>query len=150
MSNISTAFNDFKTRLSTLLPNHIGLTNPYASEQNTAGALNLGYGVVLGAGTNTKRLMGCKLSVSRNFNLILTRKYYAQELNITGKETTAKDLFEDQKLIIAYVEKNPTIQSTAIAKMEYDSDNGIEFIFTEKDNYLKLETVFRVEYFETL
>jgi len=150
MSNISTAFDNFKTRLSTLLPSHVELTNPYSVEQNTEGALNQGYGVILGPGSNSKRLVGCKLSVVRSFNLVLTRKFYAQELNITGKETTAKDLFEDQKLVIADTEKNPTIGSSAIAKIEYESDNGLEFVLTEADNYLKLETVFKVEYFETL
>jgi hypothetical protein len=150
MSKISTAFDDFKNKIIALLASHVQLTNPYAVEENTEGALNQGFGVIFGAGENTRRLVGCKMSVARNFNLVLTRKFYAQELNISGKETTAKDLFEDQKTVILEIEKNPTIGSTAIAKIDYVNDNGIEFVFTEKDNYLKLETTFRVEYFETL
>lgn len=150
MSNISTAFDNFKSMVASLLTSHLAITNPYAVEENTEGALTIGYGVIFGAAENTNRLVGCKMSVRRDFRLVITRKFYAQELNITGKEDAAKSLFEDQKLVIAYVEKNPTIGSSAIAKIDYVSDNGIEFVFTEKDNYLKLETVFRVEYFETL
>mgnify|MGYP007051599851 CR=1 FL=1 len=129
-TKISKAFDDFKSLCASLLPDHKMLTNPYAAEQNTAAALALGFGLVLGAGENTHRTINCMMSLRRNFHLILTRKFYATELNIVGKEDAMKQLFEDQKLIISYVEKNPTISSNSIAKIDFLSDNGIEFVFT--------------------
>lgn len=150
MSNISTIFDDFKSSVSALLSGHSQLTNPFDTAQNVESVLTRGYGIRLGPGNNTNRNISCKMSVQRELTLIITRKAYAQELNITGKESVEKQILEDQYLVIKAVQQSPTLGSSAITKIDYSSDNGIEFIFTDRDNFLKIETVFTVEYFEEL
>jgi hypothetical protein len=150
MSNISTIFDTFKSKLQTWLPSHVQLTNPYAIDQNTEMALSQGFGIRWGGGGNTNRLVGCQMSVQRTMTVIITRQFYANDLNVVGKETTEKYLMEDEYTIIKNIESDVDLGSSSLAKILFVSDNGIEFVFTEKDNYLKLEITFELEYFENL
>lgn len=150
MSKISDAYDAIVLQVQNLLPSHVRLSNPYAINENTESALRQGWGIALLSGTNTERNIGCKLSVSRQFSVVLTRKMYANELNVEGKASTEKQLFEDQFTLIQAFESDPTLGLTDIAALKWESDNGLEFVFGEKDNFLQLNSTFTVEYFEQL
>lgn len=155
MSNITTAFDAIKAKMLVLFPEVSGyyqLTNPYDVEENTITMHEKGWGVALGPGTNTNRQLSCRLSVQRDITIVLTRRRYANELDTPSKESAEKSILEDQYTLIKALEKDPTINSSVsgIARFVFASDGGIETILAESDAFIKLVTVFNMEYFENL
>ena len=151
MSDISDAYDALVTRLGAVLPTHKRLYDAYSIEENSERALVKGYAVGFGAGENTFRSFSCQLSVKRDFSVTLTRRVIAREGATTKRADAEKLLFEDQKLVIADIEGDPSLgNSSVIAKADWVSDNGLEFVHGDKDNYLKLESTVSIEYFEQL
>ncbi len=149
MSKISEILDALKARVVATLPTHKQLTNPYNVSSNTEKALNLGFGIAAGPGDNTNRNLSCKLSINRTIIIILTEKFYATDLNIVAKETVEKNLFEAQFLVIKAIEEEPSLTGLTI-KSEYVSDGGIARVKEDRDQFLKIESVFNFEYTESL
>jgi len=154
MSKISTGLDAIKTRLGIILPDHIQLSNPYDVEENTDRALNLGWGLGVGSGLNSERHLSCKLSIRRQIIIPITRRIIASELGTTRKETSEKNLLEDQFLVIDDLEKDPTVNnSNVISSMKYVSDGGIIGIARgdgKNDAWRFIRSIFQIEYFEDL
>jgi len=151
MSTISSAFDLLKTAVTTALPNHTLLVNPYSVEENPDVYLNQGVGIGFGTGLNTNREICPKLYVRRAFFIVITRNYFATDLNRSDKESTEKQLFEDELLVLQ--ELLADVLATldqAVAKTKFLGDNGIETVFGEKDNFLKVIMQFEFEYYETI
>jgi hypothetical protein len=149
MSNFSSLYDAIVLRLETVLPNHMRLTNPYNVDQNPEGLLRQGWGLGLGSGSNTNRELSCRISIQRDFNIVLSRKFYAKESDVQNKADVEKQLFEDLILIVRDFCDNSALPG-ALGIVNYSSDGGIEQVFGEKDNYLVLRTVFTVEHLETI
>lgn len=149
MSDISTVYDAIITRVEAVLTSHKRLSNPYKPDENSEKVLNKGYGVRFGPGVNTNRQFN-KLSVERTFGIVLTRRVYATEQAASKKASTEKSLFEDQKLILEDIEGDPTLGTSVVVKAAYTEDSGLEFVFVEKDNFLSLESIITVEYFEDI
>lgn len=149
MSNFSNLYDAIVDRIEAVLPNHTRLTNPYAVEQNPEGLLRQGWGLGLGAGSNTNRELSCRISIARDFNIVLSRKFYAKESDVENKAAVEKDLFEDLILLVRDFCDNSALPG-ALGIVSYTSDGGIEQVFGEKDNYLVLRTTFSVETWETI
>lgn len=155
MSNITTAFDIIKAKMITLFPEasgYIQLTNPYDIDENTVAALEQGWGVAFGEGTNLNLSVSCNLSVRRTINITLTRRRFALELHTENKEAAEKSILEDQYILIKAIETEPALDSSisGIAGMTFSSDNGIESVLAEGDSYIKLTSVFDLKYFENL
>ena len=155
MSNISTAYDAIKTKLDTLFPSssgYIQLVNPYDIDENTDSALRIGWGIAFGSATNTRRELSCRLSIERTITITFTRARFRSEFNTSQQETNEKLLFEDQYLLIKDLENEPMINNatSGITKFTYESDGGVESVTGESDAYIKLSTVFSLEYFENL
>jgi hypothetical protein len=151
LSKISDAYAGLKARIAAVLPSHVGLLNPYEPEQNPETILKQGYGIVLGAGTNSNRAISNHLSISREVSIVLTRRFYASEMNRTAKETVEKQLMEDQFLIVKDIEKDPSLGlSDVVANFQYEGDEGIQFAFSEDKPFYRLTMRFRLEYLENL
>jgi len=152
MSKATDVFDALVARVAAVLPDHKRIPNPYIIEQNSERILNKGQGVTFGPGENTFRRLTNQLSVARDFSVIITRKSIKKETDSSGRAEDIQLLFEDQKLVIDDVEKNTTLldSTLSVAKSDYLSDNGLEFIYGEKDNFIKVESVIRVEYIEDL
>ena len=152
MSVISTAYNNFVTRVDAVLTSGNGwvkLPNAYRLEKNPEIYLNQGYAIGLGPGVNTKRVLSNTLSISREFIVTLVRVQDATDLEVTLKQTAEKTLFEDLKLLIADLEGNSTLNSGSIL-CSYQGDGGIEAIDGETQEFLSLRATFIIEYFETI
>lgn len=151
MSRASTAFDAFKARVVAVLPNHSELSNPYSLEQNLETAMRQGFGIQILPAENPKRNLSCKLSVRRGMALVLTRKFYASELNRAAKESVEKQLLEDQYLVIKDLEADPTLGvSSVVTRSEWQSDGGIQFVFTDDKPFYSLITNFELEYLEDI
>jgi hypothetical protein len=150
MSKITDAFDALQNKIKAVLPAHIQIPNPYKPEENNEQQLTKGWGLRIGGGENTQRALNCQMSIRRSFILVLTRKVRANEMNIGGKESAHKQIFEDQALVIKALESDPSLGMTSIANAIFTDDNGLEYVFTDKDNFVKLESTVQVEYFENI
>lgn len=151
MSKVSDVYDALVTRVSAVLPTHKRLSDPNFPEANPEKDLVKGWGIAFGPGENTAGTLTNIMSVRRQFVIIVSRKVQKRDTDAVGRATVEKQLFEDQKLIIADVEGEPTLgNSDAVCVANYTSDGGIEFVHADKDNFLKLETVIEIEYREDL
>lgn len=152
MSIISTAYDALLTRVETVLDvatnGHTRLPNPYKPEENNERFLVKGYGIVMGAGSNTQRLVNCKFTVNRQMEIVLTRQYFAREDDASAKADTEKALFEDQYLLINDFEKDISINGQTMYT-RWESDSGIEYVSANTDRFLMLRTIFSLEYLES-
>jgi hypothetical protein len=149
MSTISTIEDALITRLQALFPNHQRLTNSYSVGENNDRVLRQAWGLALGEGSSPRELLSKQLSILREVRVVLTRKAYAKETDVTGKVSAEKSLLEDQFLVIKDFDTNTTLNGTA-SLTKYISDSGITFVSGEREQFLSLETHFSVEYFEDL
>lgn len=149
MSKISSIYDTLVSRLTAILPTHNRLSNAYLPEQNPEPTLRQAWGLQYNSGENTNRHVNCQLSIEDGFVVVLTRKYYALELNAAGKSNTEKDLLEDRFLVIKDFEKDPSLLENA-AKAVYVDNGGIQFVFNQDKPFYKLELRFSIEYFEQL
>ena len=150
MSAISSIYDSIVSLLDTTYASgYTKLKNPYEIEENDNKSLNRGYGLRISPGDNSNRQISCHLSMRRDitfFNTIVNR---GTERDDTIRETAEKNLLEDHFKLIEALENDPTI-NTLCAKMVYVSDNGIEQIYGEANNYLMIETTYEIEYLENL
>jgi len=147
MSAITTVYNELLTRITALLSSHKRLPNPNRIEENVKSLFEIGFAVALGPGENTRREFN-KLSVRRDMIVTITRRVFKRETDPTGRADIEKLLFEDQQLLISDFEKDGTLGGTICLNTEYDADGGIDFVYADKDTFLKLETTFTIEYIE--
>lgn len=151
MSTISSAIDIIKTAVTGALPNHTYLTNGYQPDENNNLYLNQGVGIAWRQSLNTNREICPKIYMSQTFDVVITRNYFASDLNVDDKESQAKQIFEDALLVIQALGTDVlSSQNQAVAKCKYIGHNGIETVFGEKDNYLKATLTFEFEYYETL
>lgn len=148
MSKISTAYDAIVTQIGTTLSTHKRLSNPYSVERNPEPILSKGYGVRIGSGSNPKLIMN-KISITRDFTVVLTRQFYATQNDAASKAEVEKDLMEDQVSLIQAFRADTTL-SGVVADIEYVGDAGIGSVFPEKGHFLVLETTFQATYLEAL
>jgi hypothetical protein len=152
MSLISTAYDNFHTRVAAVFTSGAGwskLPHAYIIDRNPEIYLKQGYAVGLGTGTNTKRLQSNVTSISREFILTITREMPALDLEVSGRETFEKSLFEDLKLIVSDMETDSTLNQGQIL-CSYQGDGGIEYVDGDTSEFISIRAIFLIEYFETL
>ena len=149
MSRISEIFEQVDTKLSSTFSTHKKMVNPYNLELNDEFILNAGYGFYLGPAFNTNRLTGCQLSLERTLVVPLTRINRGTDRDISIRETAEKALLEDHFNLVQAIESDPVLESKT-AKLLYQSDAGIEFVFIDKINFISIVSSFTFEYFENL
>lgn len=150
MSSIITAAHSaILARIAAILPDHQRLINPYRIESNPDPLLSLGYGILLADGRNTKRQVSHRVSIERIFKIVISRHFYGTDLDASARSTAALAIMEDQLLLIKDFESDTTLNRTVIGT-EFQSDSGIQFVKTTADNFLYLESLFAVQYWESL
>lgn len=152
MSLVSTAYDNFVTRIDAVLTSGAGwvkLPYAYSVDKNPEIYLKQGYALGIGSGSNTKRVLSNTISISREFIVTLTRTMDTLDLEVTGRQSAEKTLFEDLKLVIADIEGNSTLNAGQIL-CSYQGDGGIEYVDGETSEFLSLRAIFVIEYFETI
>lgn len=148
MTAIATIYDAIITKISGQLADYKRIPNPYALNENTALLIRKGYGLSIGAGTNTQRYVGCLITWEREYTIGLITQVVNTENDITGRASVEKDLIDDHDLILRAFETDPTLSGACI-KAIIQSDSGIEYIEAERSKYLALEMSLLVEYQET-
>ncbi len=151
MSSISSIFDTLKTLLTTTFPSHYWLSDPRIIEGNSELDLNQGIGLAAGVGESLQREIDKHVWIRREFQVVITRRHFASELNREGKDTVEKDILEDQKtLIIAFMNDPLETIAKSVSKAIFVGDNGVETVFGDNGNFLKLVTRFQVDYREII
>lgn len=151
MSVTSDVYDEVISRIETVLPNHLRLAHAYLPEQSPEPQLRQGWAIQHGAGENSNRKLGCMVSVRRNFNVIVTRKYYSLDSDPEAKALTDKEIIEDARLVINDIEANPYLSGIANnPNIKYLSDSGVQFIYSNDKPFYKIEILLVAEYFEDL
>lgn len=150
MSNVSSIYDRLRTVMSTALPTHIELANPYVIDADADLNFEKGYAIGFADAINSNRFVGCKMSVTRDFVITITRQLFTTDRDIESRITTEKDLLEDHFTVIKEFENNPNLEDSSIVKAIFVQDGGLEFIRVERTDLLMIQSVFNIEYFEDL
>lgn len=149
MSTVSTIYDALQTQVAALFPNKLELSDVINIENNDDKTLADGYGIQLGASTNSNRQICNTYSVQRDFIITITSLNAGNHKSNNIFETTSKTLLEDLHLLIKNVSENAAIRSTN-AIIDWNSDGGIEKFNGESRQFLIIRATFRLEYFESL
>jgi len=152
MSKLTDSIQGVQAALATLFPSpHSEITNSLRPEQSTENTLKQGFGLRIGRGENSERFASCKRSEFRTLVVINTRQAFAKEFDIELKQATERLLLNDQDLVKARFESDPTvIFGGTTANVKWVDDGGIDQVFSDKENFIKIETVLQIEVFENL
>lgn len=152
MSLISTAYAALLARIETVLDTQAQgykrIPNPYEVGTNTELVLRKGYGLAILPAENTNRQVNCKVSISRQIEVILTRLYTGNEADAPGKASLEQLILEDQHELINDFEQDISINGSTMYT-KYVGDSGIEFVSGVTGRFFMLKTQFTLEYMET-
>lgn len=111
-----------------------------------------GYAIIPTDGINTERLVGCKLSVIRNYTVSLVQQMTATVNNATSIDTIYKDLMEDALLVQTAVERSTVLNdsSNGLGVSKFTDDSGVFFLAGEREKFIQLDMNFETEYFVSL
>ena len=153
MSAISTIFDAMNTVVSTALPTHAELINPYFPETDSEFAHGKSFGVALAEGTNLLGNEGSGVEQrQRVFIVTITRRKFATKANITERKSTEKLLLEDWTLVMDAIAQDQTLGSAVVQRAIYLNDSGIEFLRTDRNrnDILLLRSFIQVDYDQTV
>jgi hypothetical protein len=141
MSAISTFYDAVDSWMSSLFatPTYKKLVNPYTIESDATLNINRGWAFVVGPKTPANLTTGRYWQFTVNLQIIQTIVNKGTDRDITIRQTAEKLLLEDQFTMLDSLRTTTTFD-TKVWNLEYDSDNGLEFVFTEQQNYYKIVT----------
>lgn len=150
MSKISQIVDKLSEVVEACIPGVTEIPNPYEPEVNNDLYLQNGYGVGFADSTNTNRNLGNKISIEREFMVMLFRIVAATPQDTAAIKTSAKDLLEDELKIIKAIESNRDLDKIAI-NAQYTGSGSVEFLAGDTgDRYFQLIISISVEYSEVL
>ncbi len=141
MSAISDLYDALDTMLTGLYatPTYRKLVNPYVLDQNDTPSLSRGWGFKIGEQTGANLTMGRYEQLEVNIEVVQTIVHRGTDRDVSIRQTNEKLLLEDQFLLVDYLRQN-TALFTKLWKLDYVSTSGIEFVFTEQQNYFTITT----------
>lgn len=148
-TKITTIYDNLVTKLSTVLPAYVRIPNPYSPEENPELFLRKGYGIGIGTGENTRRLICGFFSINRTFNIILINQILTTDTNSNVRGSFERDLMEDHYTIVNALEVDNNLSGAAV-KTIFSADSGIQFVEGEMGKYVMCEITFEVEYLEPI
>ena len=149
MSKISLIYDALVARCDSVLTDYSQLPNPYDIEANNELFLSKGFGVAVGAGLRTDRLISCQKSWERTFSVILTNQITTTEHNIDANETIQKSILEDHFALFSDLEKETTLSQITI-RSQVEADDGLEFVDLDDARYYAMQITVLTEYLEDL
>lgn len=146
MTNAADIFDALVTRIgTTLLSAHHRLPNPYELAENNGRLLEKGWGLAVSpGGENTSRFICATRSVRIQFQIVLTRRFYATENDASAKASADKLLLTDFETIIDDShQNNMNVSGLNVVSGFF----GIQSVNADQDLYRALICNMTVEYF---
>lgn len=152
MSNISTIYDAIVDLLEATFPDHKKMDNPYAPDLNNDRLLTKSFGIYMSGASNSNRVLDCSLSIQRQVVIHLTRINRGTERDKDIRLSAEKALLEDHFTLLNTFYQATALDSvnSSVANFSYESDNGVEFVFAEKNNFLLITSTFTLEYLENV
>lgn len=150
MSNITTVFDFLKSEIVTALPQHSELANSYFPETEA----ELKYAKAFGIGIGEASISDVENFIvvfKRQFIISIVRKCFTYNRNSVTRQTTEKDLIEDELLVIKQVFSNTKQNSWKlpyIKALSFIRDAGIDFVRVDREDILILRFVVEIDYHE--
>jgi len=127
--------------LAVTLPDRSRLVKPYRIEDNNGHFLKSGYGVEIGAMIISDAFAREIRQIQRSINISLTERVHSSDQTTTARETDEKLLISDQASIIIALKNSVPADFVQLV-----GDEGIEEVFDERDDYIRLRTNFIINY----
>lgn len=125
------------------------LTNPYILEDNAEPIAAAGWGVTALSNTNLQRTASCIYTLGRDVEVVLTNLVVGTDRQMAQRQAVEAKLMEDQIRLIQAIDADGQLHDL-LAKNDFIGDNGIEFVFTEKNNYVALVSTWNIEYHQKI
>lgn len=148
-TKITTIYDNLVLRVQATLPSYFRIPNPYAPDENPELFLRKGFGVGIGPGENTRRLVCGFFSITRTFTIILINQVLTTDSNSTDRGNFERDLMEDHYSLLNALEVDNNLGGAAV-RLNFTNDSGIQFVEGDYGKYTLCEISFDVEYLEPI
>lgn len=149
MSKISTLHDAIVTKISSNLSDYTQIPNPYDIESNPKTLLTKGFGVSIGTGIRTDRVVGCQVSWERSFLITLINYVNTTDTKTSVRETITKGLLEDHFTLLNKFEIDGGLGGEAIDGI-INADGGVELLEFDSKPHFLIEIEIVCEYLEDL
>lgn len=149
-TTISNIYDELYLLLPALFPSKKALADSYNIYNNDEFFLADGFGIYVGPASNTRREVACRLSISRQITITLSKAPYAGHKDLDKIKIAEKALLEEHLTLVKDFSKNNTYPYLTSVKRNFIGDSGIERVFGESRSYLSIRLTFEIEYFENL
>jgi hypothetical protein len=149
MSKISDAYQVLIDLIKSEFTDRIELKNPYVLDDNEDIILKSGFGVTLLPTTNLKRVTSCIYTLEREVQVVFTNQVFGTNRDMGPRQSVEKFLMDEQLKLIKAIDASGNLNDL-LAKRDFSGDNGIEFVFSERNNYLALTSSFLFEYHQNI
>jgi hypothetical protein len=146
-TKFTSVYDTLRAAIAGVLTTHRELNNPYILTEDVDIMYDRAWTLAIGGAQNTQRSSCPYITIGREFNLILAQKYSAPQRDIAARLTAEKALLNYQLDALKILESTTSVD---ILKINYQSDNGIEFLGGDRIGYLVLQTLINVEYLEQI
>ena len=138
------------TIITTALPTHKELNNPYFPENDAEIQYDAAFGLAYAGGLNVNgNPRSGNEQRQRDFIITLTKRKFATSRDKTSRITAEKDLMEDWTTMVDAIAEAPRLGTPSpVQQAFYVSDDGVEFLRLDRNrsNILLIRTVIQVEY----
>lgn len=148
-TKIEDIYDALVTVIDATLADYVRFPNPYVINENTFLHMKSGYGIAIGPGRDTERLVGCQLSWERAFTVILVKQMTATQNNTDKRVLIEKEIIADHDALRKAIYSNSTLSGNAI-KTTLTSDGGVNFLDGDRLKFLSIEMEVLTEYLESV
>lgn len=147
MTKVSNIFDKIESIVQTQFSSKQEIPNPFEIEKNPDDFLRDGYGFRYGPGSSGGSELNNLQEHSRDFIIVFTKLVFRTDSDKALFKSTQKAMLEDQYTLIDSLAKDTTMDSD-LTRLEFVGDGGIEFVYSGRQTYLKLESTFEIAYWE--
>ncbi len=155
MSKASQVNTDIRAVLAILFPVASGwaeLINPHDPAMNDDLTAKKAWGYRIGSRQNTNRLLNCAMTMRREFDIIVVRKYFSGMIRtdnaVAARIEIENALCEDIEALAKRFEEDPLVDgSTSINNIRIEGDGGIEFMRQGDEQFFMVRANGFLEYF---
>lgn len=148
MSNFSTIYDEIFTTIEATFTGNdtkTQLTNPYVTIDNNEMFLKNGYGVEILSMNETDAFNRELRQFERQVAISFTKRVISTDKQTSNRLVQEKAMVSDQLDLLRALKNNVSADH-----MEFVSDDGIESIFDEREDYIRLRSIFIINYNETV
>ena len=138
-----TIYDQIFTVIETTFPDKFELINPYVIEDNNELYLKNGYGVEIGPMVTTESFARQIRQFTRVINISFTKRVLSSDKITSVRRASEKSLVSDQLALVVALKNN-----IAADLVEFVSDDSVEVVSAEQDQFLWLRTSFNINYNE--